>query len=339
MIKLRTWAMLMSFIPALCCCSSKSEEEGFMNSGEALQAYRSCLQKVKAAKHSNTGDFGDLVCEWKQTHDTVYHYLVKDSAFIKNDGAADRFFALHDSVKSEMLKLSETWQYGYADVLKLKENTSSFKEDEELQQAVHEAEPFFESLNGIATGKCDKTSILQRYRYFLAEVNKSDIRGKDDMLAFIKREDFFFRTFLEHLYEMNGESLADITQSTDLMCQKIFLAAREGKIQARNAVVYMSMRTVRRLLQNSVVCVNDINHRDMKDKSQGNAYLWMIIQPFVSIDEFSLATLTSTERNNFDYIAKNLPKSNRFAKAFNIDQHALNYLLPQQLLKMYILTL
>lgn len=99
------------------------------------------------------------------------------------------------------------------------------------------------------------------------------------------------------------------------------------------------MRTGRRLLLNAVVCVNDINQMDIKDKTQGNAYLWMIIQPFISIDQFTLATLTSEEKSNFNYITQQIPKSKKFARTFDIKQQALNYLLPQQLLKMYILSI
>lgn len=99
------------------------------------------------------------------------------------------------------------------------------------------------------------------------------------------------------------------------------------------------MRTGRRLLLNAVVCVNDINQMDIKDKTQGNAYLWMIIQPFISIDQFTLATLTSEEKSNFNYITQQIPKSKKFARTFDIKLQALNYLLPQQLLKMYILSI
>lgn len=98
------------------------------------------------------------------------------------------------------------------------------------------------------------------------------------------------------------------------------------------------MRTVRRLLQNSAMCVSDINRQKMKSKEQGNAYLWMIIQPFISIDQFAIATLTPRQRSDFNYVTTQLPKSVQFAKAFDIDQRSLSYLLPQQLLKMYVLS-
>ena len=65
----------------------------------------------------------------------------------------------------------------------------------------------------------------------------------------------------------------------------------------------------------------------------------MIIQPFVSIDPFLLATMTPQERSRFEYIVTQLPKSRRFADTFDINLSALNYLLPQQLLKIYVLSI
>ena len=138
---------------------------------------------------------------------------------------------------------------------------------------------------------------------------------------------------------MDKEPLADITKDTETICRDIFISARNGNIAANDVVVYMSMRTVRRHLQNSVECVNNINSLEMKTKAQGNAYIWMIIQPFISIDQFSLATMTPLERSKFNYIITNLPKSKRFAQVFDIKQRELNYLLPQQLLKIYVLSL
>ena len=159
------------------------------------------------------------------------------------------------------------------------------------------------------------------------------------MLDFIGKEDILFRSFLIHIYEMDNEPLSDITQETERICRNIFIAAKNGEIAARDAMVYMSMRTVRRLLQNSTACISDINSQKTMSKAQGNAYLWMIIQPFISIDQFSIATLTPQEHSHFNNIIAQLPKSVKFAKTFGIDQRTLNYLLPQQLLKMYVLTL
>ena len=327
-----------SILSALVSCSEK-DSLNFHSSDEALLAYQNYLASIKETKTSNTANFCKAIKTWKETTDTVYHYLMKDSVFLKDIRCAEKFSSIHDSIRFELLRLTETWRYSYEDVLKIKEQTSSFHDDKELQEAVSAAQPFFQTLDSISPYEDDKASILAKYRLLLKETKEAGINSRQDMLDFIRKEDLVFRSFLSHLYEMDNEPLADITQETESICRNIFVAARDGKISARDAMVYMSMRTVRRLLQNSTACISDINRQQMKSKAQGNAYLWMIIQPFISIDQFAIATLTPQEHSQFNYVITQLPRSTKFARTFDIDQRALNYLLPQQLLKMYVLTL
>lgn len=326
-------------LPINTSCSCSTDEWDFRSDEEAINVYASFLREMKGTETSNTKEFCSSLQRWKATTDTVYHFLEKDSVFLRDPETVARFQIIHDSIRSEMSRLSETWRYSYEDVLQIKEQTSTFHDDEELRQAVKEAEPFFIALDSVPVFKEDSKVILAMYRQLLKTAKTNPAENTQQMLKFIYNEDIIFRSFLDHLYDMDGEPLSDITHDTEIVCRNIFIAAREKKIPARDAMVYMSMRTVRRLLQNSAVCVEDINHRKMKSKEQGNAYLWMIIQPFISIDQFAIATLTPQERSNFNYVISQLPKSIQFAKTFDIDQRALSYLLPQQLLKMYILTL
>lgn len=329
---------VLTLVVILSACN-KPDKYQFDTSRSAVETYRGFLSKMKATKTSSTKEFAASLKEWKEVNDTVYKFLVGDSAFIKYHNEANDYLLIHDSIRKELLRLSETWRYGYDDVLSIKEQTSAYKDDKELAEAVHAATPFFASLDSTGTSVCDKASILKRYRFFLATTLRQGINSRGDMLRFIREEDYMFRTFLRHLYEMDDEPLADISQNTETICRNIFIASREGRIPSKDAVVYMSMRTVRRLLQNSAECVENINRLEMKGKSQGNAYLWMIIQPFVSIDPFLLATMTPQERSRFEYIVTQLPKSRRFADTFDINLKALNYLLPQQLLKIYVLSI
>lgn len=332
---------LLLVLPILIGCASCSSggEYDFRSRKEALDKYHAYLHKVRSVAYSNTKEFGETLREWQEVSDTVYKYLAKDSVFIRHHNEANNFFLVHDSVRAEMLRLTETWKYGYGDVLAIKDMTCTYKEDQELLDAVRDAEPFFNSLDSASISVCDKASILKRYRYFLQEAKNTDFNSRNELLRFIRQEDFLFRSFLAHLYEMDNEPLSDITKNTEQICRNIFLAAKNGKISSKDVVVYMSMRTVRRLLQNSAECVENINRLEMKNKAQGNAYIWMIIQPFISIDQFSLATMTAQERQKFNYVVTQLPKSKKFAETFDINLKALNYLLPQQLLKIYVSSL
>ena len=318
---------------------SGDNKYAFDDKEEALDMYHDYLKKVRDIPKTNTKEFGALLHEWQELSDTVYKFLDRDSVFPKYHNEAGDYWQTHNAVKDEMLRLTESWKYDYADVLLIKENSCRLREDTILTNAVKAAEPFFNALDKNKISQCDKASILFRYRYFLQQTKKNGIRSKDEMLTFIRSEDFLFRTFLAHLGEMDNELLSDITHDTEVICRNIFINVREDGIQPQDAVVYMSMRTGRRLLQNSVECVKEMNRLHVKDKSKANAYLWMIVQPFLSIDQLSLATMTEQERSQFLYIAMQLPKSRKFAENFGVDLKALSYLLPQQILKLYVSSL
>ena len=153
---------LLLVLPILTGCTSCGSKDtlDFRSREDALKVYKDYLVKVRKTERTNTSGFSTLLREWKELNDTVVRYLAKDSVFIKYHNEAGDYFIYHDSIRTEMLRLAETWRYGYGDVLLLKEQTCAYKEDKELLDAVKAAEPFFTSLDSVAISICDKTSIL-----------------------------------------------------------------------------------------------------------------------------------------------------------------------------------
>lgn len=329
--------LIISLILGIRSCSSA--EYNFSSTDDAVMCYRNYLKELQKTESMDTKGFTSKINKWLEVRDTVIHYLAKDTTFTFDSKTYDNIENINDSIRNEFLRLTETWKCSFADVISIKESTSPFKTDQEILDAVHDATPFFIRLDSVSIPNVSKAEAIENYRLFLTEWTDRGIINESDMLKFVANEDLYFRTFLEHLYELDDDHISDITKRTEQLCTQIFREARKGNISPKAALTYMSMRTVRRLLQNSTVCVNDIKHKKMKSELQANAYLWMIIQPFMSIDQFAIATITPEERQNFKYIAEQLPKSTVFSKTFKIDQRALSYLLPQQLLKMYIQTL
>ena len=69
-------------------------------------------------------------------------------------------------------------QRTFHDLLYLREQTSSHVGDEELQQAVKEAQPFFASLDSLPIyNKGGKQAVLKRYLLFLQKSAKQGIHG------------------------------------------------------------------------------------------------------------------------------------------------------------------
>lgn len=329
--------LILSIIWGIRSCTNKDYD--FSNNEEAIAFYRSYLKDVHAIATSDGKSFCNEINKWSETRDTIISYLAKDSSFTSHSPLYLQFQNINDSIRQEFVRLTETWKCSFNDVILIKEGTTPFRNDKEIMETSLKASAFFNSLDTIKITKHTKDVAINTYRTFLANTESRGIASWNDVQRFLILEDVCFRGFLNHLYELDNDHISDITEKTERICRQIFVKARDGNLNKKDVITYMSMRTVRRLLQNSTVCVNDIKVKKMKSEMQANAYLWMIIQPFVSIDQLAIATITPEGRDNLKYIADQLPKSSSFAKAFNIDQKALSYLLPQQLLKMYVLSL
>lgn len=318
---------------------SWSGDYDFRNSDEAVACYRSFLNSLHETEKSDAERFCADINKWQEVRDTVAVFLAKDTLVKRDSPQVYSYYDITDSVKNEFARLSETWKCSFNDVIRIKEGTTPFRNDEEIIKLSQSASAFFIKLDNTKPVNVSKDVAIKQYRDFLIDIEHSGIRDTLELKKFLMKEDFYFRSFLAHLYELDGERISDITDMTERICNAIFIGAKKGLMDKKMVVTYMSMRTVRRLLQNSTVCVNDISHKKMRSEIQANAYLWMIIQPFMSIDEMAIVMITPEGRKNLKYIADQLSKSTSFARAFNIDQRSLNYLLPQQLLKMYVLTL
>ena len=71
--------------------------------------------------------------------------------------------------------------------------------------------------------------------------------------------------------------------------------------------LFLTMRFNRRILQNAEACMRDIKARKQLDGQQRNNYRWMLIQPFMSIDNYSMASLTADQEESFLRLAEELP--------------------------------
>ena len=62
------------------------------------------------------------------------------------------------------------------------------------------------------------------------------------------------------------------------------------------------------LLLNAEVCSSDIRTGKVKSVAQQTAYFWMVLQPYISIDDFGMALLTSEQRKQFEKLASDAPQ-------------------------------
>ena len=295
-------------IVTLASCGEKTGNSMFQAVKNAADAYRSYLSEVRKEENLPTERLIEKINDWQSLRDSVSACIAKDTANCIHANYESEIRGLHDSLRIEFTRLALEKSRTFADVLLIKEKTSQYRQDTELAQAVTDAEPFFRSLDSVAPCHGNAKQTVSIYQSFLANTLKSGISGKSEMLAFIKEEDRLFRSFLSHLPELADADLSAITNETEKCCLSVFQSAEGGKISYRDALVYTARRTNRRIILNALACRDDINQGNVKTEAQARAYVWMLLQPYVALDGFSVAVLSDMERTTLHAVADRTPQ-------------------------------
>ena len=172
------------------------------------------------------------------------------------------------------------------------------------------------------------------------EVAKSqEISDKQQLLKYLEIEDRHFRTFLSHITDYSNMGLGNIIKNTKIICSQIFRSASNGRLQSDYTMVYMSMRTDRRLLQNATVCNDLLKAKKVKDGLKVNAFLWMVIQPYLSMDSFSITMMTEKQTKQYMSIAENYSQLIDNLAAVGLVDKETAQQLPMQITRLYISSL
>lgn len=69
----------------------------------------------------------------------------------------------------------------------------------------------------------------------------------------------------------------------------------------------MAMRTNRRVIQNVRACLDGVQRGNVATSRQAHAFIWMILQPYASLDTFCLTLLSPGDKEALDRIATETP--------------------------------
>lgn len=325
----------LSFIVISCGENGKAMNKTAANPAVAYRAY---LLDIRSRTDLSTPELASELRHWQALDDSVALHLRRDTLSLRSD-TRNECDLLHDSVRVEFCRLALTQPRTYSDMLYLKESLSPHFYDEELLLSADEIEPFFESVSRQPpfAGNCGQT--VKAYRDMLRKMLGRGIHSTDDLMLFIRREDAIFRAFLTHLNELGQTNLSDITRDTERCCMEVFRAAEREEISYKEAMIYLAMRTNRRLLLNVRQCADDIRAGKVRTVEQAQAYLWMLLQPYTSLDAFGIALLAPQERKTLHQAAADTPKLiERLGNAVSLDNEHLGDI-PSLLVQAYISTL
>lgn len=298
---------------SLTSCASDESPYHWKTSTEALNYYREFLEQSRTADNVTMEGITKDIVEWQTLEDSVVAFVSRDTTMAHQSHfyPMDIINELHDSVREEILNRAKAKPRTLRDVFLLKRTANRCTRDKKIVEAAQAALPFFLSLDSVNIYNTDRATIMRRYRAYLYNVEKHGIGSKEQWLSFMREEDRLFRSFVTHLHELDGISATDITKTTENIYKELFRNSASHGIKQDDLYLYMTMRTNRRLLTNSIQCVADIKANKIKSTDQQQAYLWMIMQPFISINELGMAVLTERQQKDFESLAKDAPAAIR----------------------------
>ena len=122
--------------------------------------------------------------------------------------------------------------------------------------------------------------------------------------------DFFavadsFRMEITDLALTQKRSMADVMKLKVATSsnRKVALASEEFKSVRQ---YYMDFN--RRIIQSAESCRNDINAKKPLTAKQGANYRWLLIQPFLALDNYATAALTEQQIETLNQLAEELPR-------------------------------
>lgn len=284
---------------------SCTRHPSFKTSTEAIEACKEKLSEVRSCKDADIEKVTKLTAQWQELRDSSYSVFSKDSTVNLKSPIALAYFVISDSMRTELTRLAFSKQRSLQDVMYLKLNTAGERAKIESSDTYKNASEFYGSL--------EKVQTINRLPQILISYNKllnstHDFKQESQLLAFIREEDRCFRSLMEHLSNVPTNEMQQLTQKTTRLFDRLYssVGQKEDEVNDRT-MLYLTMRFNRRIMQNAIACREDILNNKKLDQEQRISYRWMLIQPYVSLDSYSTATLTKKQRKELMELSKELP--------------------------------
>ena len=308
--KMNRLFLLLTVIGLVALISSCKEKSTFRfeTANEAITACHKELNEVKNLKKANVKQLAEIISTWMELQDSTLSIMMKDSTIKDDMKLTCDFFDVTDSIKSEIERLAWTEKRSITDVVKLKIQISEKNYKIRNLQEYARACDFYQSLDTKPIYPELKTT-LTKYNALLDSTKT--FKKERELYHFIAQEDQCFRSMMTFLQDVTQDELETISIKTSKL---IDVQYRNVSTDIENTVnkrvlMYLSMRSNRRILQNAQQCISDVKKEVYLDDKQLSNYRWMIVQPFIAIDDYSTALLTEEQKRDIMNMATSLSET------------------------------
>ena len=297
--------MALAVITMLSGCQKKGVRVKDVNG--ALAVCKSELTVLQSKSSASIDELVEYINLTEQMEDSIISFSMRDTAYAANQKMQDEVLNVSDSLRTEILRLAFSKPRSLADVVFIKTNTANGAKKFIDEKSQKQADRFFAKLDNNATYKdLDKT--LQEYDRILSDPNYMHIESREIFRDFLKKEDICFRSMLQFLPMVPQQKLQELTDQTARICNTFYGTGKDSFASIDEIATYMTMRYNRRILQNAEVCRDQIMNGLKISPVIARNYRWMLMQPYFTIDELSMAALSTGQQQLMRDIAQDMPE-------------------------------
>lgn len=292
------------------CGHGSMDNKSYRNADEALADYASFLRKLSGKRTASTADLISIAKERRNIETSVSMALAQDTARAHSGASATFYNSLRDSVNEKVFRLVESRKRTFKDYLEFVVAVNDIRLDTLSEKYLESVQRFYESADTFPVFKSGDKATVRAYEQLLSDASRNGFRTKSDVFTFLRNEDRAFRSFLCHLSTLGSIPLANVRDNTFLLVGNIVgLADGDSPmLDADEVVILLTVRNNRRLLQNAMQCMDDIRQRKVKTGNQSSAYIWMLLQPWISFDAFSFSLMNEAQMKMLQKLADETPK-------------------------------
>lgn len=293
---------------ALMACSGKNKQKyQFKSSEEAINACRSELTTLQGVREANIKDLTAFVNEWIELQDSVYNYLSNDTTMNVDNIIVTTYYNVSDSIRNEIGRLIRGKKRPLKDLITLKINTARDREKTISTKEYKEALSFYEILDQKEPTYKNADEAASAY---LELLDTSDpFKKAEDVINFIAKEDECFRALMTYLDDVPQSTLAEISQKTGMFYDDVYAGIQDNpdnpvSIRMKS---FLNIRANRRVIQNANTCAANLKSKKKINEGTVYNYRFMLIQPFLTIQDEMLASLTDKQIADMKKLAEDLP--------------------------------
>lgn len=301
---------LFAFLVVSSCSSGTEPQDGKLSEPcEALTIYRSLLDDVRCDEVDDITQLTAFCSAWFSLRDSIAG-VFHDGPHATWSSVSDELLAVNDSIKTGLAAIVSSNEYSLTDYMNMRLALATLPDMERYRDHIAQGNAFFASLDSVDVLQGDCRCLIERYVAFLEETQQHGIATQEELEAFLCNEDRYFRSLLVHLCDMNlypSEQVSDLTAEV-VNAISVTLDAPGVPFDSDKALVYMIMRSSRRLLANAWQCAENMQSGNVSyDAERAEAYFWMLLQPFLYMDDTAICMLSDEQRTCMLQLSERMP--------------------------------